>query len=115
MTLGILLFGMLTLCGVYYGSAILGIPAAPYFATLLTWEVFDTYLFVALGASAEDLAALLHGEVPNGAEGARDTWLRLALLGVAILASAALVAAIGRLAMKAIDDRRHMKEGVTLT
>ena len=44
-----------------YGLALLDIPLAPFVLTLLPLEVLDTYLPIAVGASAKDLQQLLHG------------------------------------------------------
>ena len=91
-----------------YGLAVLGVERAPFTAALLPLELVDTYVPVALGASAKDLAALLRGELPPGAS--RDgAWLHLALVGVAALATAALLAAVGTVTKRAIDDARRRR------
>ena len=87
-----------------YGQAVLGVPPLPFFGTLLPLELFDTYLMVAIGSSAKDLASLLRGEVRG--EDATEAWIHLALLGVAVLATGGLLAFIGHVAMRAINAKR---------
>lgn len=89
-----------------YGAAVLGIPPAPFFALLVGFEPIDTYLLVAVGASAKDLASLLRGELPSGSEDAHEAWLHLALIGVQVTAAAGLLVAIGHVAMRLIRERR---------
>ena len=91
-----------------YGLALLGIEVTPYAVALVPLELVDTYLPIAIGASASDLAALLRGELPPG-ERSRDTWIKLALVGVAALATAALLAAAGAATKRAIDEARRKR------
>lgn len=87
-----------------YGAALLGIPPVAFFASLATVEILDTYLFVAVGASASDLAALLSGAHAND-----DSWLRLGLLAVAITATGILLAGMGNAAMATLRARQERR------
>ena len=90
-----------------YGQAVLGIPPLAFFATMVPVEILDTYLFVAVGASANDLATLLRGDATTATkQDAADAWLHLGLLAVAICATAILVAALGQVAMASMEARR---------
>ena len=76
------------------------------FVSPRTLELVDTYLPVAIGASAKDLAALLRGDLQPGAS-ADAAWTKLVLVGTAALATAALLAAIANLARRTLAERRH--------
>lgn len=85
-----------------YGQALLGVPPIPFVLILLPVELVDTYIPIALGASAVDLAALLRGDL-SGASAVQARW-QLALLAIAILATAALLGRIAALARRAVED-----------
>ena len=89
-----------------YGLALLGVPPAPYVITLIPLELLDTYLPVAIGSSAHDLAALLRGELPAG-ESRERVVVQLVLVGFAALATAGLLAALGVVAKRAIEQARQ--------
>ena len=89
-----------------YGAALLGITPPAFFAALASIEIVDTYLFIALGASASDLASLLRGAHGKEDNDATRAWLRLGLLAVAITATGVLLAAMGNVAMATLKARR---------
>lgn len=95
-----------------YGQAVLGIPPRAFFASMIPIEVLDTYLFVAVGAEASDIASLLRGGSSTQAddEDTARAWLHLGLLAVAICATGLLMAAIGHVAMKALQARRLRRQ-----
>ena len=71
-------------------------------------RLVDTYLPVAIGASANDLAALMRGDLP--ASSRSHAWAQLALVGVAALGTLALLAAIAAVARRAIDEGRRERQ-----
>jgi uncharacterized membrane protein YdjX (TVP38/TMEM64 family) len=88
-----------------YGLALLGIQATPYLVTLIPLEIIDTYTPIAIGASASDLAALLHGDLPPG-EDAAHARARLAWLGITALATAGLLVYVSLVTGRLIEERR---------
>ena len=45
-----------------YGVAMMGMPPLPFFAALVSVEIFDSYIPIAIGSTAKDLQDLLSGE-----------------------------------------------------
>lgn len=92
-----------------YGLALLGVPLTPYVVTLIPIELLDTYLPIAVGSSARDLAALLRGELEG--EAAERTWLSLGLVALALLSTVGLLTAIAMVTKRVIDGRRAEESG----
>jgi hypothetical protein len=89
---------------------VLNVGLAPFAIPMIPLEIVDTYLPIAVGASASDIAALLRGEAAPGE--ARDgALLHLALVGFAALATAALLVVAGSVATRVLDEarRRHVR------
>mgnify|MGYP006101485751 CR=1 FL=1 len=91
-----------------YGLAVLGVPWVPYAVALVPLEILDTYLPVAIGASANDVAALFRGDVPEG-QTREAVWAKLGLIGIAAAATFALLGALAGVTKKAVEDARRRR------
>lgn len=87
-----------------YGMAVLGVRPLHYFGTLVPLELVDTYVPVAIGSTAKDLAALLRGEYD--AEKGRAALISSGLVFVEVALLVVLIARMGSVAKAAIERQR---------
>ena len=91
-----------------YGMAIIGVPPLHFMGTLLPLEVVDTYVPVAIGSTAKDIASLLRGKYD--AEKSRAAALQLGLVGMEGTLLIVLLAHMGRVANAAIERQRQRRK-----
>jgi len=113
-----------------YGMAIIGVPPLAYWGTLLPVVMFDSYVPVAVGSTANDLASLLSGSTAkhfehiNGTENissaasnekdANDeaehkAMFQLAMVCAQVAVLLVLICYLGSVAKKTIAKRRQQK------
>jgi len=85
-----------------YGSALLALPPAPYFAALVVLELPDTYVTAALGSTAKDLASILQGGHADS-----ESWRQFALTAVQVVLLVLLIGYVAMISKRALDARRH--------
>ena len=91
-----------------YGMALIGVPAAAFYAAFFSVEFFDSYLLIALGAGAKDLQELLSGQALPGEQ--KQAWVQLGLLGLEVAMLVVLLVHLGDLANKAVERRRAQQQ-----
>merc|ERR1711933_276123 len=84
-----------------YGSALLGLPPAPFFLALVLLELPDTYVTTALGSTAKDLTSTLQGGKVQ-----ETSWRHIAITSAQVLLLLLLIGYLGVVAKRALDSRR---------
>jgi len=98
-----------------YGMAIIGVPPLAYCGTLFPVVMFDSYVPVAVGSTAKDLASLLSGSTDKhfkrmGAKKRHEAMFQLVMVSAQVTVLLVLICYLGSVAKKTIAKRRQKAE-----